>query len=96
MLLLSVSVCNITLFRSSGNTYDRSIVVDEEESSIVLYDIWEQVSYTLFIKRLLHLRYFINITLWKDASATFDAEPGFRFSLEGQQPVAAGPDHEDG
>ncbi|XP_037104135.1 GTP-binding protein RAD isoform X1 [Syngnathus acus] len=26
----------------AGNSYDRCIVVDEEESSIVLYDIWEQ------------------------------------------------------
>ncbi|XP_053721778.1 GTP-binding protein RAD [Synchiropus splendidus] len=26
----------------AGNTYDRSIVVDEEEASIVLFDIWEQ------------------------------------------------------
>ncbi|XP_061619738.1 GTP-binding protein RAD [Phyllopteryx taeniolatus] len=26
----------------AGNSYDRSIVVDEEESAIVLYDIWEQ------------------------------------------------------
>lgn len=26
----------------AGNTYDRAIVVDEEEASIVLYDIWEQ------------------------------------------------------
>lgn len=29
---------------TSGNTYDRPIVVDEEEASIMLYDIWEQVS----------------------------------------------------
>lgn len=29
----------------SGSTYDRSIVVDEEEASIILYDIWEQVRY---------------------------------------------------
>ncbi|XP_077569430.1 GTP-binding protein RAD isoform X1 [Stigmatopora nigra] len=29
-------------YDEAGNTYDRSIVVDEEESSIVLYDIWEQ------------------------------------------------------
>ncbi len=28
----------------SGNTYDRSLVVDDEETSILLYDIWEQVS----------------------------------------------------
>lgn len=28
-----------------GSTYDRCIVVDEEEASIVLYDIWEQVRY---------------------------------------------------
>ncbi|XP_061831331.1 GTP-binding protein RAD isoform X1 [Nerophis lumbriciformis] len=26
----------------AGNTYDRSIVVDEEEAAIMLYDIWEQ------------------------------------------------------
>uniref|UniRef100_A0A3B3VE20 GTP-binding protein n=1 Tax=Poecilia latipinna TaxID=48699 RepID=A0A3B3VE20_9TELE len=26
----------------AGNTYDRSIFVDEEEASILLYDIWEQ------------------------------------------------------
>ncbi|KAF7664746.1 hypothetical protein LDENG_00167540 [Lucifuga dentata] len=26
----------------AGNTYDRCIVVDEEEASILLYDIWEQ------------------------------------------------------
>uniref|UniRef100_A0A8C7H9U8 GTP-binding protein n=3 Tax=Oncorhynchus TaxID=8016 RepID=A0A8C7H9U8_ONCKI len=26
----------------TGNTYDRSIEVDEEEASILLYDIWEQ------------------------------------------------------
>lgn len=30
---------------SLGNTYDRSIMVDEEEASILLYDIWEQVSH---------------------------------------------------
>ncbi|KAG2469979.1 GTP-binding protein RAD [Polypterus senegalus] len=28
----------------AGNTYDRSIIVDDEEASIVLYDIWEQDS----------------------------------------------------
>lgn len=28
-----------------GSTYDRCIMVDEEEASIVLYDIWEQVRY---------------------------------------------------
>lgn len=32
--------CSVLL----GNTYDRSIVVDEEEANILLYDIWEQVS----------------------------------------------------
>ncbi|MGH0119995.1 UNVERIFIED_CONTAM: hypothetical protein FKN15_061113 [Acipenser sinensis] len=26
----------------AGNTYNRSVVVDDEEASIVLYDIWEQ------------------------------------------------------
>uniref|UniRef100_A0A8C9W286 GTP-binding protein n=1 Tax=Scleropages formosus TaxID=113540 RepID=A0A8C9W286_SCLFO len=26
----------------AGNTYDRSVIVDEEEASILLYDIWEQ------------------------------------------------------
>ncbi|XP_062405168.1 GTP-binding protein RAD [Sardina pilchardus] len=26
----------------AGNTYDRSVVVDDEEASILLYDIWEQ------------------------------------------------------
>ncbi|XP_056104446.1 GTP-binding protein RAD isoform X1 [Rhinichthys klamathensis goyatoka] len=26
----------------TGNTYDRSLVVDDEETSILLYDIWEQ------------------------------------------------------
>ncbi|MBN3319835.1 RAD protein, partial [Atractosteus spatula] len=26
----------------AGNTYDRSIIVDDEEASIVLYDVWEQ------------------------------------------------------
>ncbi|MBN3299448.1 RAD protein, partial [Amia calva] len=26
----------------AGNTYDRSILVDDEEASIVLYDVWEQ------------------------------------------------------
>ncbi|KAL2088650.1 hypothetical protein ACEWY4_015549 [Coilia grayii] len=26
----------------AGNTYDRSLVVDDEEASILLYDIWEQ------------------------------------------------------
>ncbi|KAL6461405.1 hypothetical protein AOLI_G00283920 [Acnodon oligacanthus] len=26
----------------AGNTYDRSIVVDEEEANILLYDVWEQ------------------------------------------------------
>lgn len=46
-----LSVCNtISLFSlPSGNTYDRSIVVDEEEASILLYDIWEQVSYILLM-----------------------------------------------
>lgn len=34
-------------FPPSGNTYDRSIVVDDEDASIVLYDIWEQVSYNV-------------------------------------------------
>ena len=33
----------------SGNTYDRSIEVDEEEASILLYDIWEQVRHILQI-----------------------------------------------
>ncbi|KAL4613583.1 GTP-binding protein RAD-like [Arapaima gigas] len=28
----------------TGNTYDRSVIVDEEEASILLYDIWEQDS----------------------------------------------------
>lgn len=27
----------------SGNTYDRSLIVDDEETSILLYDVWEQV-----------------------------------------------------
>lgn len=36
-------------FPPSGNTYDRSIVVDDEDASIVLYDIWEQVSYNVWI-----------------------------------------------
>ena len=31
----------------SGNTYDRSIEVDEEEASILLYDIWEQVRHRM-------------------------------------------------
>lgn len=51
MLCSPLSVCN-TIFVLpvlSGNTYDRSIMVDEEEASIVLYDIWEQVSYILFM-----------------------------------------------
>ncbi|CAL8380968.1 unnamed protein product [Arctogadus glacialis] len=26
----------------TGNTYDRSVMVDEEEASILLYDVWEQ------------------------------------------------------
>lgn len=26
-----------------GNTYDRSIMVDGEEASLVVFDIWEQV-----------------------------------------------------
>ncbi|XP_076852884.1 GTP-binding protein RAD isoform X1 [Brachyhypopomus gauderio] len=26
----------------TGNTYDRSIIVDEEEANLLLYDIWEQ------------------------------------------------------
>lgn len=52
MLLSSLSLCNIIFFPLSGNTYDRSIVVDEEEASIVLYDIWEQVSYILFMQGL--------------------------------------------
>ncbi|KAG5839473.1 GTP-binding protein RAD-like isoform X1 [Anguilla anguilla] len=26
----------------AGNTYDRSVIVDDEEASIILYDIWEQ------------------------------------------------------
>ncbi|KAK0148292.1 GTP-binding protein RAD [Merluccius polli] len=26
----------------AGNTYDRSVMVDEEEASILLYDVWEQ------------------------------------------------------
>lgn len=30
-----------------GNTYDRSIVVDEEEANILLYDVWEQVSHSV-------------------------------------------------
>lgn len=30
-------------FPSPGNTYDRSIVVDGEEASLVVFDIWEQV-----------------------------------------------------
>ncbi|TWW67936.1 GTP-binding protein RAD [Takifugu flavidus] len=29
-------------YDEAGSTYDRCIVVDEEEASIVLYDIWEQ------------------------------------------------------
>ncbi|KAK3528157.1 hypothetical protein QTP86_023881 [Hemibagrus guttatus] len=29
-------------YEDAGNTYDRSIVVDEEEANILLYDIWEQ------------------------------------------------------
>lgn len=33
----------------SGNTYDRSIEVDEEEASILLYDIWEQVRHIMQI-----------------------------------------------
>lgn len=38
-------VCNtIFICPRSGNTYDRCVVVDEEEASILLYDIWEQVS----------------------------------------------------
>lgn len=42
--LLSLPVCNtIFIFPPLGNTYDRSMLVDEEEASIVLYDIWEQV-----------------------------------------------------
>lgn len=28
-----------------GNTYDRSIVVDGEEASLLVFDIWEQVCY---------------------------------------------------
>jgi len=27
----------------SGNTYHRSVLVDDEEASILLYDVWEQV-----------------------------------------------------
>lgn len=30
-------------FSSTGNTYDRSIIVDGEEASLVVFDIWEQV-----------------------------------------------------
>lgn len=41
-------------FPPSGNTYDRSILVDEEEASILLYDIWEQVSYILVMFFHLH------------------------------------------
>lgn len=45
-----MSVCNVILiFHSSGNTYDRCIMVDEEEASIVLYDIWEQVRFIILI-----------------------------------------------
>ncbi|KAJ8343708.1 hypothetical protein SKAU_G00310370 [Synaphobranchus kaupii] len=29
-------------YDEAGNTYDRSIIVDDEEASILLYDIWEQ------------------------------------------------------
>ncbi|KFV67831.1 GTP-binding protein RAD, partial [Dryobates pubescens] len=32
----------------AGNTYDRSIVVDGEEASLVVFDIWEQVLADLF------------------------------------------------
>lgn len=62
MLCSPLSVCN-TIFVPpvlSGNTYDRSIMVDEEEASIVLYDIWEQVSYILFM--FVHLPWFLDIT----------------------------------
>lgn len=49
--MLYSSLCNIIFLPSglSGNTYDRCILVDEEEASIVLYDIWEQVSHISFM-----------------------------------------------
>lgn len=31
------------LITGLGHTYDRSIVVDGEEASLMVYDIWEQV-----------------------------------------------------
>ncbi|NXS11120.1 RAD protein, partial [Neodrepanis coruscans] len=33
----------------AGNTYDRSIVVDGEEASLVVFDIWEQVLTALWL-----------------------------------------------
>uniref|UniRef100_A0A8C5RK51 GTP-binding protein n=1 Tax=Laticauda laticaudata TaxID=8630 RepID=A0A8C5RK51_LATLA len=43
MLLASTRVGkSISLVYLSGNTYDRSIIVDGEEASLVVFDIWEQ------------------------------------------------------
>ena len=75
-----LSVCNtMSLFSlPSGNTYDRAIVVDEEEASILLYDIWEQVSYILFMVCPFALirGYYI-----KMGSAVYDANLCFCFFL---------------
>ena len=34
---------NLTTGLLPGHTYDRSIMVDGEEASLMVYDIWEQV-----------------------------------------------------
>lgn len=40
-----MSITVVLLSIPLGTTYDRCIMVDEEEASIMLYDIWEQVCY---------------------------------------------------
>lgn len=70
MLLSSASVCNVIFFSPLGNTYDRSIIVDEEEASIMLYDIWEQVSYLSF---MWHLHRFLDIWSVKDGISLTDS-----------------------
>lgn len=45
-------------FSFSGNTYDRCIVVDDEESAIVLYDMWEQVRFMkIFPRTQIHIHH---------------------------------------
>ena len=63
-LLLCQCVTPFFLLSFTGNTYDRSMVVDDEDASIVLYDIWEQVSYILFMQCLLHWNWLMDIAIW--------------------------------